>query len=266
MSDILSKIERDIVINYLKETLPKLLLKPISTKYIPSEKNEAEFSPLVISQGSYSIISEGIILLSRQQTQRILADKINLSVFFYYNNRGLFFETSFRHVKNGFALVISPYIFKQISEGNGILQNAKLILSQPTINNNQINIVCTPNDNFQLFSNIKTSDVVSNFFTINIDTNDTPAFLGRITPPMILYLSDKEFLIGLVNNQQSFSIGDTFLTSIVIPSIVINRIINAEVQIDDKYTDESNSEKMCYHFIFTKIQMEDVRFLNDQFK
>ena len=110
MSDVLSRIERLIVIKYLQDNLPKLLIKAISTEYIPSEKNTPKFLPLEIEKNNYSILDQGIIFFSREQVSRVITDKAKICLFFYYNGRGLFFESVIRQVKNGFAILMHAFI------------------------------------------------------------------------------------------------------------------------------------------------------------
>ena len=43
MSNVLSIVERKIVLKDLQEKLPKLQIKAISTEYIPSEKKSSNF-------------------------------------------------------------------------------------------------------------------------------------------------------------------------------------------------------------------------------
>ena len=61
MSNVLSIVERKIVLKDLQEKLPKLQIKAISTEYIPSEKNLPIFAPLNLEEKNYSILEQGII-------------------------------------------------------------------------------------------------------------------------------------------------------------------------------------------------------------
>ena len=129
MSNVLSGVERAIMLKYLQDKLPKMVIKAISTKYIPSEQNLPKFDPLDLQESKYSILDQGIIFFTRNQTSRVIVDNAKICVFFYYNGRGLFFESTLRHVKNGFAIVIPDFIYKQDDIGNGVLQNLKCFLS-----------------------------------------------------------------------------------------------------------------------------------------
>jgi hypothetical protein len=63
VSNVLSGVERAIMLNYLQDNLPKMMIKAISTKYIPSEQNSPTFEPLDLEEKNYSILEQGIIFL-----------------------------------------------------------------------------------------------------------------------------------------------------------------------------------------------------------
>ena len=66
MSNVLSRVERSIMIKYLQDNLPKIMIKAISTKYIPSEQNSPSFDPLDLDEKKYSILDQGIIFFTRK--------------------------------------------------------------------------------------------------------------------------------------------------------------------------------------------------------
>ena len=49
------------MIKYLQDNLPKIVIKAISTKYIPSEQNSPKFDPLDLAEKNYSILDQLII-------------------------------------------------------------------------------------------------------------------------------------------------------------------------------------------------------------
>ena len=63
---------------------PKIMIKAISTKYIPSEQNSPSFDPLDLDEKKYSILDQGIIFFTRNQTSRVIVDNAKICVFFYY--------------------------------------------------------------------------------------------------------------------------------------------------------------------------------------
>ena len=262
MSNVLSRIEREIVLKDLQNKLPKIEIKAISTEYIPSEKNLPTFQPLDLTEKNYSILDQGIIFFTRNQTPRVIVDNAKICVFFYYNGRGLFFESTLRHVKNGFAIVIPDFIYKQDDIGNGVLQNLKCFLSNSD-DENDGKISCLPTDKFPLFTKVDKSQIPMQFFSENLLT-DTPSVEGRIVPPYLLYLSDTELFIGCLTSKIRFSIGETFSLELAIPFAFFERKIICNATLEDKFQSQSSTEKTCYKFSLSNLKQEDARYLYEK--
>ena len=92
MSNVLSRVERSIMIKYLQDNLPKIMIKAISTKYIPSEQNSPSFDPLDLDEKKYSILDQGIIFFTRNQTSRVIVDNAKICVFFITMVVGFFLK------------------------------------------------------------------------------------------------------------------------------------------------------------------------------
>lgn len=259
MGNVLSRVERVIVIKYLQEKLPKLLIKAIATEYIPSEQNAPKFLPIDIEENNYSILDQGIVFITRSQLSRIIIDKAKICVFFYYNGRGLFFESTLRHVKNGFAIVIPEFIFKQDDVGNGILQQIKCNIYNSE-DKTEGKITCVPTEKFRLFSSADESQIPIQFFSEDL-TAQMPSVEGRILPPFILYISENEIYIGSVTTKINFQIEETYTLELQIPFAFIFRTINCKIILKDKYKSENSTEKTCYRFEFSSLKHEDYRFL-----
>ena len=262
MSNVLSRVERSIMIKYLQDNLPKIMIKAISTKYIPSEQNSPSFDPLDLDEKKYSILDQGIIFFTRNQTSRVIVDNAKICVFFYYNGRGLFFESSLRHVKNGFAIVIPEFIYKQDDIGNGVLQNLKCFLS----NSDDVSegkISCLPSDKFPLFTKVDESQIPMQFFSENL-LSDTPSIEGRILPPYLLYLSDAELYIGCLTSKINFAIGETYSLELAIPFAFFERKIVCKATLEDKFQTQNSTEKTCYKFTLSELKQEDYRFLYEK--
>lgn len=262
MSDVLSRIERLIVIKYLQDNLPKLLIKSISTEYIPSEKNTPKFLPLEIEKNNYSILDQGIIFFSREQVSRVITDKAKICLFFYYNGRGLFFESVIRQVKNGFAIVIPEFIYKQDDVGNGVLQNLQCNLYNST-DATEGKISCVTTDKFKLFFKIDENQIPIQFFSENL-TPETPPVEGRILPPYVLYISESELYIGCLTSKTKFEIDDEYALELIIPFAFISRTIFCTVILKERFQSESSKEKTCYKFELSNLKQEDYRFLYEK--
>ena len=259
MSNVLSGVERAIMLKYLQDNLPKIMIKAISTKYIPSEQNLPKFDPLDLQEKNYSILDQGIIFFTRNQTSRVIVDNAKICVFFYYNGRGLFFESTLRHVKNGFAIVIPDFIYKQDDIGNGVLQNLKCFLSNSD-DESEGKIACVPTDKFSLFTKVDKSQIPIQFFSENLLTN-TPSVEGRILPPYLLYLSDTELFIGCLTSKIKFAIGETFFLELAIPFAFFERKIICNATLEDKFQSQNLTEKTCYKFSLSNLKQEDARYL-----
>ena len=262
MSNVLSRVEREIVLKDLQNKLPKIEIKAISTEYIPSEKNLPTFSPLDLEEKNYSILDQGIIFFTRNQTPRVIVDNAKICVFFYYNGRGLFFESSLRHVKNGFAIVIPDFIYKQDDIGKELLENFKCVLSNSE-DKSEGKISCLPSEKFPLFVSVDESQIPMQFFSENlIELN--PSVEGRIFPPYLLYISEQEIFIGSLTSKIHFEIEETYSLELVIPFSLIHRKINCKVILKDKFKSESSTEKTCYKFELSDLKQEDYRFLYEK--
>ena len=259
MSNVLSRVERAIMLKYLQDKLPKMVIKAISTKYIPSEQNLPKFDPLDLQESKYSILDQGIIFFTRNQTSRVIVDNAKICVFFYYNGRGLFFESTLRHVKNGFAIVIPDFIYKQDDIGNGVLQNLKCFLSNSD-DESEGKIACVPTDKFSLFTKVDETQIPIQFFSENL-LSDTPSVEGRILPPYLLYLSDTELFIGCLTSKIRFAIGETFFLELAIPFAFFERKIYCNATLEDKFQSQNSTEKTCYKFSLSNLKQEDARYL-----
>lgn len=116
MNNYLSKVERDLIINHLIDEKPLLLLKPLSTEYLPHEKENFQFPQVTIQAQSYQIINKGIIIFPFSDFSFSIPHAVSLAVLFYFKGRALIFESIFSHLEKAYALVISPYIFKQTDD------------------------------------------------------------------------------------------------------------------------------------------------------
>ncbi|MGP1588024.1 MAG: hypothetical protein ACTTHG_06755 [Treponemataceae bacterium] len=262
MSSVLSKVERDIVISYISDEKPELLLKSVVDKFVKKE-NDAEFDDISIKSFEYTV-ERGVIFIPFNENfnLKMPKNKSRILVFFYYKGRGLVFETVLKYVKNGFALVIDKNIFKQFEDGNGIYENAKCIIFH-TRENNGGKIDCQADDNFKIFVPVSKSSILEKFFILNF-TNETPSIQNRVLKPIILFLSHTHFLIGCFSDFYTFEIGLSYRVEIVIPQISCERIINCDAKVFDCYTLKDISERKCYEFRFETLKLEDKRFLYEK--
>ncbi len=262
MSNVLSIVERKIVLKDLQEKLPKLQIKAISTEYIPSEKNLPTFAPLNLEEKNYSILEQGIIFFTRNQCSRVIVDNAKICVFFYYNGRGLFFESALRHVKNGFAVVIPDFIYKHDEINDGFLEKFKCILSNSD-DKTEGNFPCITSEKFPLFVPVDETQIPIQFFSENL-TAQIPSVEGRFLHPYLLYVSAEELFIGSLTSKIHFEIGEVYSLELVVPFSLVYRNINCKVVLKDKFKSETSSEKTCYKFEFSDLKFEDYRFLYEK--
>lgn len=116
MNNYLSKVERDLILTHLIDEKPLLLLKPLTTKYLPHEKESFQFPQITIQPHSYHLVNKGIIFFPFKDFSFTIPHGTALAVIFHFKGRALIFESQFSHLEKGYALVISPYIFKQTDD------------------------------------------------------------------------------------------------------------------------------------------------------
>lgn len=305
MNNVLSRIERDIIVANLSEDLPLLILKSISTEFIPSEQHIPQFTPITIKPKTYSITAEGIIFMLLIDYNLSIPDKTPVCVFFYYKGRGLFFETEFRCLKQGYALVISPHIYKQLDDSQPFEKQLKAKLFFNTQQKKSLSIDCFPHSTISLFSrdlwknfskeneNVGVSiinSITTNSFTTIADVFtkknneqgnflssisaalylcneelEIPSVLGRVEPLILLFLSDKEIVLGCQSDQMPIYTESEYALEIFIPIMGITRTIYITMYVNTIVKSPiDNNNKYCALCEITSIREEDSRFLYEK--
>lgn len=116
MNNYLSKVERDLILSHLIDEKPLLLFKPLSTEYLPHEAEAYQFPQITIAPQSYQVVNKGILFFPFSDFSFSIPHGTSIAVLFHFKGRALIFESQFSHLAKGYALVISPYIFKQIDD------------------------------------------------------------------------------------------------------------------------------------------------------
>lgn len=260
-------IEREIIIKNLQSELPKLIISPLDTT----------INSIVISEKSYSIIKNEIIYFNNLINP--LSDKVPIKVFFYYKGRGVYFLSSFRLTKSGYAIVIPKTINKHIdspSEQEDVFTCSLYFLSGQK---STIHIPCYTFKNYSLFdindypqleqsqkiSDIKKLKSLDSFFTEKLDIPQSVE--QRIEPLYILFLSNKQLVFASTQKDMILKIGFEYAVKISVPLQVGTRIIYATIKVDkitgdsDVFFDISKTAALCS---FTQLKEEDSRFLYEK--
>ncbi len=306
MTNILSRIERDIIVKNLSEDLPLLIIKSVSTEFIPHERHLPQFEPITIKPKTYTITEEGIIFLSSSNFVCTILDKTPVCIFFYYKGRGLFFETELRILRQGYGLVISPHIYKQLDDSQPLDKQIRAKLFFNTQQKRSLSIDCYPHSTIPLFSKDswqqidenKEADVVSmvnlltgsgflrlvDMFTVKkaasvelcyaginaglflCDTTiEIPSVLGRIEPLLLLFISNKELVLGCQSGQMPLNSGSEYAVELSIPIMRLTRTIFITVYVSRIIQSSlSDCSKQCAICTITSIREEDSRFLYEK--
>lgn len=187
MNEFLIGIQRDVVIDYMR--LEKPVLKVIC------DNQEEVFFDLQSSQ--YTLQQAVIILSSKSIPQWILTEKIDVTVRFYFQKRGLQFDSVLQVKGSNAAIGIADKIEKVSDDENVIVPvyNGKLLYTENS--KRQSFVPCVSNNNFPLFEpriwfNLLINDETNFFFLL-----DQYSYLRQaVLPPSIekLVLASKKIL------------------------------------------------------------------------
>ncbi len=146
-------VEREIVLNTLMHDQSPLMVSPVVKKGVAVDS-------MTLQSDEYKIYPEGILFFKRFLSQwQVILDvlasnrraNVRMSVVFYHRGRGLFFISSLKKVRNGYALMIPERVQKLQEEDNECVGeiNAKIFLE----NSSGIHAKCQEVGHFTLFNN-----------------------------------------------------------------------------------------------------------------
>ena len=263
MSKALSSVEREIVIQYLSEEKPELIIKAINA--ISQEEDFAVFKPLRVTANSYTVQND-VILINRTTQSRILADKAQISVSFYFKGRALYFESEFQHSKNLFLIPVGQNLFKLIETGNGIYENIECTVHPLSLANGENKTFSTrffPNDGFILFSGENEKEMIKKFFAFDF-APEMPQIQNRILPPVLLHICERFIIGGALNQFVKFEKNENYSIEIQIPQAFSSRTIKSQILCSEEYTDTEIPYRRAWKFEFTNLKEEDRRFLYEK--
>lgn len=284
MSDVLSKIERELVIKYIFHERPQIVLKRCFD--LDDSNKNTVFSPLQIDGSLYTIQEENIIL-KRTPNSRVLADNSPVIVNFYYKGRAMYFESRYCHANAFFIIPINEKICKFLEKTNGIYDYLTCLItpindelpSAPDIDDktklSAFTKKCITNENFLLFDDsidkfIQNDDaqfqitqsVIQKFFSFDFHSQNN--IQNRVLPPIILFISEKFLLVASENDFFRFEMGEDYKIELSIPQVFITRTIECTAVCSKIVTDSIDSEKKCFFFDFKDLKPEDTRFLYEK--
>ncbi len=263
MNKSFSRIERDVVLDFIAKALPELQIY----------KNGEHF--LLLLPGTY-IVARETIIFNRQDTLGPLSGGDDIRVHFYYFNRGLYFESYLAKSDSRVAIPISKDIFK-VSERNS---EATLDFSgefQFEASNNIVRIPCSVSKHFPLFvedtkriSYPKDPSVygdilasleeipepckqpIASFLSSKREKNF--AVLGTADPVHVLYISEKLVIIGGGSNNFPFIKYSNYMFLCRIGMRSLKTLCTVESVF-------SHSDKQCAVCSYMELKPEDKRFL-----
>ncbi len=163
--DVLSRIERELVLQYLIDgnvpvtvTPVEALIKNNESRGIPVEPSR--IFPVAIKSEQLEVMKQGIILLKNPSENVNSFEGKDVRVQFYFNKVGLYFITQMKTVSTGLALVIPSEICRV--EEAVIPKETKysaVLYFESGEKKQQINIECEFDRNYPLFTLPKWSDV-----------------------------------------------------------------------------------------------------------
>lgn len=304
MNNYLSKVERDLILSHLIDEKPLLLLKPLSNKYLPHEKESFQFPQITIQAQSYHVVNKGILFFPYSDYSFSIPHNTSLAVLFHFKGRALIFESQLSHLEKGYALVISAYIFKQSDDSLsqekkiqgkfyfGLENESKLFVpfySRPSISLFSMQLW----KDFSPDSEIIFKKLIQNFLNktitlsdLHIDTEETKlyypfvsaalylsqkdeqiseSFLGRAHPMELLFLSDTDIVFASESIQSVMHEKSEYFISIQIPVLRLIRHIDCTVFVDHIFFDSIGFGKKELAFCkITFIQEENRRLLQEK--
>lgn len=211
----LTKIERDLVLQYLVDNKVPLTITPedkpemqnatLIGETLPSAGNGARLSaseifPVAIPSGQTDVLKEGIIILRNAARTVLPFVGKRVRVQFYFNHLGLYFVTEMRKFSKGLALVI-PATIKRIRNFTSESDFSFYAKISYEITGATVSIDCIPRAGYNLFSTPVWEDIekakqkeAKNLFEKFISgikkSNATPAGNGMQLISIVRYLTE----------------------------------------------------------------------------
>lgn len=302
-SEVLSGIERQLVLQYLIDGNVPVTLTPVSDDYNENDESEihsmtSRIFPIAIKAEHINVSDDGIIRLENP-TQLVseLADK-KVKVEFYFNRVGLFFIEKVQEDKEGLFIHLPEEInrIKDVEESYNFDFSALIYFEYK--GKKDSNTVCIPWNNETLFNRPAWKSIplenqkkakelledfvaqakiqknagngiqlipVCNYLTWK-DVEKIESVQNRIKPLDILYVDHERIVFGVNNISDNFTEGSEYglkLTFSIKDSPVLSRDVFVTSMINKVYTSK-DSDKKCIDCIYTTMQEEDLRYLYEK--
>ncbi len=311
----LTGIERELVLQYLRDDNVPLTVtleeKPAASEVnmdgnktllpLKSERiSTGTIFPVAIKSQQMTVLNQGIILLKNdvKTVEEFLGKKVRVQ--FYFNRLGLYFITTMKECSQGLALVI-PASIKRIPDiQQKQTYDFKARLSFISDSSTEVNIFCTPLEEYELFTTPKWGDIVLEkqkeakaylekfvfdsrqgkgdpvgngvhlfpvvrFLTDNFSSTD--AFEGRVKPLSILYVDDKKILLASRQKGNGMVFGAEYKLALEFTlkdNSLIKRVINTSCKVVNEYTKDNDENTQVFVCKYGTLKEEDKRFLYER--
>jgi len=263
-------IERDIILEYvINEDVPLLVF---SRSDIHNQ--------FLLKKGFFKILQKKIIFFTPLALKEYYSDSIielpftDIRVRFFYKGRGLYFDSTLKTVKNGFAFTIPSKIKKMAAKIEIKPEGVFASFYYSGIENAPLSCITMSNSPvFTSYSNrIKNNgseyiqQEVNKFF--NSDENLESSVEGQIDPLCILALTNSTILLGIRNNTVQVEQGEIYDMKLIIPAGVVKRQIMLKCEIAKVYKKNIVTYKKYMAVAvcnFCNVKLEDQRFLYEQY-
>lgn len=141
MDNVLSRVERDVVLRYLRDDSVPLVIQ--------QSGSSTNVSTLIKEQ--FVVHNEGIILIKNPISDWMSHDYTDVEVRFYYKKRGLYFNSVLRRISYGMAIVIPAEIRKQADKDSLHDYLLTAVLFYSCAKQDDLHIKCCPRANYPLF-------------------------------------------------------------------------------------------------------------------
>lgn len=188
-SNVLTSIERELVLQYLIDGNVPVTVTPIDTILKKDKNNDLQSTdesidssnndnndksesairptistifPVAIKAEQLKVLKQGIILLTNppKSVKDFTTKKVRVE--FYFNRLGLYFITELKNVSSGLALVIPSEICRIVEFEKERKLDFCVNLFYSCSDKTDVNIKCFPKENYRLFSKPIWSDVPEN--------------------------------------------------------------------------------------------------------
>lgn len=296
----LTGIERELVIKYLIDGNVPVTITPVI------EKKETEIKavqtlvlPIAVKGEKVSVLEEGIVFLQNPPESIKKIENENIKVEFYFNRVGLFFNSVLKSSKYGSYIIIPDKIERIESVAESKKYDFSAILYYSVNSNENLNFLCVPANNFNLFTRPVWSSIalenqkeaksyLENFvisakksktvgtgiqlinvckYLVENNVEEFQEVEGLVKPFKILFVDHERILLAFSKNDsisldldKEYALKMSFSLS---DKKTFTRDIFVTIKVCSIYSNDKNT-KFCADCSFSQIQNEDLRFLYEK--